>query len=100
MSGNDSLWKKINPSPSHACTLISLGIGTKSRRDETEQQRKAREEKIAEAVKTILSCLGEDPEREGLLKTPDRYASALMFFTRGYEQSIKGRKMVAFGHGE
>jgi GTP cyclohydrolase I len=85
--------------PISRCTLISLGIGTKSRRDETEQQRKAREEKIAEAVKTILSCLGEDPEREGLLKTPDRYASALMFFTRGYEQSIKGREMVAFGHG-
>ncbi|KAG2189475.1 hypothetical protein INT44_004617 [Umbelopsis vinacea] len=64
-------------------------IGTKSRRDETEEQRHIREEKIAEAVKTILSCLGEDPEREGLLKTPDRYASALMFFTKGYEQSIK-----------
>jgi GTP cyclohydrolase I len=75
----------------HTTYILPMsGIGTKTRRDETDAQRGEREEKIAEAVKTILSCLGEDPEREGLLKTPSRYASALMFFTRGYEQSIKG----------
>ncbi|EIE77358.1 GTP cyclohydrolase I [Rhizopus delemar RA 99-880] len=44
---------------------------------------------MAEAVKTILTCIGEDPEREGLLKTPERYAKALMFFTKGYEQDIR-----------
>ncbi|RXG70903.1 GTP cyclohydrolase 1 [Armadillidium vulgare] len=32
---------------------------------------------------------GEDPEREGLLKTPERAAKALLFFTKGYDQTIE-----------
>ncbi|KAG0167257.1 hypothetical protein DFQ30_006247 [Apophysomyces sp. BC1015] len=63
--------------------------GAKTRRDEATDERHKREKTIAEAVKTILSCIGEDPEREGLLKTPERYAKALMFFTKGYEQNIR-----------
>lgn len=66
------------------------GLGARQRRDETPAQREERETKLAEAVKTILTCIGEDPEREGLLKTPDRYAKALMFFTQGYERNIRG----------
>jgi len=37
-------------------------------------------------VKAILEDLGEDPEREGLLKTPSRVARALRELTRGYNQ--------------
>jgi len=33
--------------------------------------------------------LGEDPNREGLLKTPNRMAQALLYFTKGYEQDIQ-----------
>ncbi|KAK5578875.1 hypothetical protein RB653_008550 [Dictyostelium firmibasis] len=40
------------------------------------------------SVKTLLSSLGEDPDREGLLKTPLRMSKALLFFTQGYEQSV------------
>ncbi len=47
---------------------------------------------MAEAVRTILDCIGEDPEREGLLKTPDRYAKALMWMTKGYEERLEGMK--------
>ncbi len=36
----------------------------------------------------ILRLLGEDPEREGLLNTPKRASKAMMFFTKGYEDSI------------
>ena len=42
------------------------------------------------AVRTILECIGEDPDREGLLRTPDRYAQALMWMTRGYEERLAG----------
>ena len=41
---------------------------------------------IAEHVREILRLLGEDPEREGLIKTPDRVAKALQFTTKGYQE--------------
>ncbi|MCR5414705.1 MAG: GTP cyclohydrolase I FolE [Kiritimatiellae bacterium] len=45
--------------------------------------------KIAALVKELLKELGEDPSREGLLKTPDRVARSLAFLTRGYRQNLK-----------
>ena len=44
---------------------------------------------IAGHYKEILRLLGEDPEREGLVKTPARVAKALTFLTRGYRQKLK-----------
>ncbi|MBQ9892340.1 MAG: GTP cyclohydrolase I FolE [Bacteroidales bacterium] len=41
---------------------------------------------IASHVGEILRLLGEDPSREGLVKTPERVAKALQFLTRGYAQ--------------
>lgn len=38
----------------------------------------------------LVKGLGEDPEREGLLKTPERAAKAMLFFTKGYDQSLEG----------
>ena len=43
-------------------------------------------EEIAGHVRAILDLLGEDPEREGLVKTPDRVAKAMQFLTKGYEE--------------
>ncbi len=43
-------------------------------------------EQIAVHVKEILRLLGEDPAREGLLKTPERVAKALQFTTKGYNE--------------
>jgi GTP cyclohydrolase I len=42
-----------------------------------------------EAVRTILRHCGEDPEREGLARTPHRVAQALEFLTRGYREDPK-----------
>ena len=47
------------------------------------------ETKIAKLVKQLLVELGEDPEREGLKKTPVRVAKSLTFLTRGYRQNLK-----------
>ncbi len=40
-------------------------------------------------VEQLLGFLGEDPTREGLLKTPERVAKALRFFTQGYQQDVE-----------
>ena len=37
----------------------------------------------------MLVSIGEDPERSGLIDTPTRAAKAMMFFTKGYEDSTK-----------
>ena len=49
-----------------------------------EYYNKARTEKLSYHYKEILKLLGEDPEREGLVKTPYRVAKAMQFMTRGY----------------
>lgn len=40
---------------------------------------------VATHYKDILAQLGEDPEREGLIKTPERVAKALQYLTHGYD---------------
>lgn len=64
-------------------------IGTQRRKDATDEEKAANLEKLSGAVRTMLECLGEDPNREGLLDTPDRYAKALLFFTKGYEENLR-----------
>ena len=44
-------------------------------------------ETIAEHLKDILAQIGEDPAREGLAKTPERFEKALQFLTQGYRQN-------------
>ncbi len=43
-------------------------------------------DKLEQLYREVLSEIGENPEREGLIKTPERVARAMRFFTQGYEQ--------------
>lgn len=45
---------------------------------------------LAHSYRLLLSGLGEDPDRQGLLKTPERAAKAMLFFTKGYDQTLEG----------
>lgn len=55
----------------------------------------------ADAVRRQLQLLGEDPERAGLLRTPDRVARSMAFLTRGYAEDARtviGDAMFAEEH--
>ncbi|VEN52950.1 unnamed protein product, partial [Callosobruchus maculatus] len=45
---------------------------------------------MSRSYRLLLSSLGENPDRQGLLKTPERAAKAMLFFTKGYDQSLEG----------
>jgi GTP cyclohydrolase I len=45
-------------------------------------------ESVASLVRKMIALVGEDPEREGLKKTPERYEKALKFLTSGYHQNV------------
>ena len=53
----------------------------------TEEETEETLKKMTSACRTILNCIGENPDREGLLKTPARWAKALLFMTKGYKQT-------------
>lgn len=76
-------------------------VGSKARSDAGSLMESWREERtrslednelslpsLASAYSTILRGLGEDPHRQGLLKTPWRAATAMQFFTKGYQEKI------------
>ena len=47
------------------------------------------EEPLAQLVRRQLELLGEDPTREGLVRTPARVAGAMQFLTRGYDETVE-----------
>lgn len=46
-------------------------------------------ESIADLVRRMLVLIGENPDREGLRKTPERFEKALKFLTSGYNQNVE-----------
>lgn len=67
----------------------SVGTLDRLREREHPEDAEVRLAKLSGAVRTILECIGEDPDREGLHGTPERYAKAMMFFTKGYEENLR-----------
>lgn len=46
---------------------------------------------MSNSYRAILESVGENVMREGLLKTPQRASKALLFFTKGYTESLSGK---------
>ncbi len=44
---------------------------------------------LDELIRQMISHLGEDPDRDGLLRTPERVAKSMRWLTRGYNQSVR-----------
>jgi GTP cyclohydrolase IA len=55
-------------------------------KSEKEKELSAAETMIATSVQSILEQIGENPDRQGLLKTPERVAKAYSYITQGYGQ--------------
>jgi GTP cyclohydrolase I len=53
-----------------------------------EQKIEPPKESIADLMRKVIALLGEDPEREGLRKTPERFEKAMKFLTSGYHQNL------------
>lgn len=75
--------------PSAAAAAAAAASGAKKPRKESDMDDAERMKKMEEACRTILECVGENPDREGLADTPSRWAKALLFMTKGYGQTCK-----------
>ena len=51
-----------------------------------EQKRKISDEKVEEAIRTVIQWIGEDPKREGLKSTPQRVVKAFKEYFKGYNE--------------
>ncbi len=67
---------------------ISKGMVIENKMDDYEkidQYNPGKINELSEHYREVLKLVGEDPEREGLLKTPERVAKAMQFLTHGYD---------------
>jgi GTP cyclohydrolase IA len=53
-----------------------------------EPKPETKDDNIAALVRKMITLLGEDPNREGLRKTPERFEKAIKFLTSGYHQNV------------
>jgi len=67
---------------------LKHGGSSKSRSKVVEIQAKSAKGALADNIRQIIEELGEDPEREGLLRTPVRSEKALRYLTSGYSTDI------------
>ena len=65
--------------------------------DNKENIKKISDKEAEEAFKTILSWMGEDPNREGLLETPKRVVKAFKEYFKGYTEDPKKILDKTFG---
>ncbi|MBW4653576.1 MAG: GTP cyclohydrolase I FolE [Kaiparowitsia implicata GSE-PSE-MK54-09C] len=81
--------QKLATSPDGKAYTIRPDRSAKTLQDDAETLHEVEMDDMMASVRTMLESLGEDPEREGLLKTPKRVAEAMRFLTSGYGQSLE-----------
>jgi GTP cyclohydrolase IA len=92
-SGSDAAGSggRVVACPKPACSCASTSAAVTQSGDTLQNHQPDGEdeklERMMEACKTILQCMGEDPNRNGLVKTPERWAKALLYMTSGYQMS-------------
>lgn len=84
-NSSDKNAKEHQPLSSRPDRSTTYGVESKISHPTSEVSNEA----LMDSVQTMLAELGEDPEREGLLKTPKRFAEAMRFLTKGYHQSLE-----------
>ncbi|NWR85069.1 GCH1 cyclohydrolase, partial [Furnarius figulus] len=83
--------RQERPPPAPAAERARIppaGDGWRGERPRSEEDNELSLPGLAAAYTSILRALGEDPQRQGLLKTPWRAATAMQFFTKGYQETI------------
>ena len=72
---------------------IPRSLVSPSPRTDERHRAEAKEQALAEmtdSYRGLLNSIGEDPNRPGLLRTPERAAKAFLYFTKGYDEKIAG----------
>jgi len=83
---NNSVSKKFRSSSSNESTNETNGNHNHNKNENRDEEIT---QEIAKNYLNIIKSIGEDPERDGLLKTPERAAKALQFFAKGYKEDLK-----------
>ena len=72
--------------------------------DGVEAKKKTNREELLPAIaanyRNLLKQVGEDPNREGLVETPMRAAKAMLYFTKGYQETVHEVVKVIFWEGK
>lgn len=89
LNHNDEPKKPRLPSTSSSSARNDALLRHESREFDDHQVVKERRDLISDAYSSIIEAIGEDPDRQGLLKTPQRAAEAILHFTKGYEENLE-----------
>jgi len=76
-------------SPAATVAAMDALSATSAKRRKLETGSSGVVDRMSAAVRKIIECIGENPDRDGLERTPARFAKAMLQFTEGYGKSLK-----------
>jgi len=88
VQSEDSVTDSGLPRPSARPRSLSSVDSNSNASSNTDSSASENLNRMAGAYRTLLECIGEDPQRHGLQATPMRAAKALAYFTKGYETDL------------